>query len=90
MAPLRQHQAYYHSHYRSSRRRQRGRKCIWWNYGSKLPKPEERNRCPGPGSTDSPKQMKPKRPIPRHIISKLANVKDKILKIAREKQTVAH
>ena len=31
-------------------------------------------------------KMNPKRPTPRHIISKIAKVKERILKAAREKQ----
>ena len=34
-------------------------KCIWRNYGWKLPKPKERNWYPGVGSTKGPKQDKP-------------------------------
>ena len=43
------------------------------------------------GSTKSPIKIKPKRPTPRHIIIKMANIKDKerILKAAREKQLIA-
>ena len=39
-----------------------------------------------PGSTESPKQVGPKRTTPRHIITKLPKVKDKerILKAARQ------
>ena len=37
----------------------------------------------------APKQLNPNRPIPRHIIIKMAKVKDKerVLKEAREKQS---
>ena len=40
------------------------------------------------GSTEVPNKMNPNRPIPRHIIIKMAKVKDKgrILKAARGKQ----
>ena len=34
--------------------------------------------------------MNPNRPIPRHIIIKMAEVKDRILKAAREKQRVSY
>ena len=39
-----------------------------------------------------PNKMDPKRPTPRHILIKMANVKDKerILKAAREKQRVTY
>ena len=41
---------------------------------------------------ESPKQVDPKRPTPRHIIIKIPKVKDKerILKAARERQRVTH
>ena len=35
-------------------------------------------------------KMNPKRPIPQHIIIKMPNVKDRILKVAREKQLVTY
>ena len=40
------------------------------------------------GSTEGPKQDKPKRPTPIHIIIKMAKVKERIIKVAREKQRV--
>ena len=36
----------------------------------------------------APNKLKPNRPTPRHIIIKMAKVKDRILKAAREKQSV--
>ena len=35
-------------------------------------------------------KLNPNRPIPRHIIIKMAKVKERILKVAREKQTVSY
>ena len=74
-------------HNRDHRRRRKRKgdwKCIWRNYGWKLPKPKEGNRYPGTGSTEGPKQDNPNRPTPRHII-KIPKVKERILKAAREK-----
>ena len=34
-----------------------------------------------------PNKMNPNRPIPRHIIIKMAKVKEKVLKAARKKQS---
>ena len=44
------------------------------------------------GAQRIPNKMNPKRPTPRHIIIKVAKVKDKerILKAAREKQLVTY
>ena len=41
-------------------RERKGAKCIGWNHGWKLLEPEEGNRYPGPGITESPKQGEPK------------------------------
>ena len=43
-----------------------------------------------PGSSESSNKLDPKRPTLRHIISKMARLKDKerILKAAREKQVL--
>ena len=52
-----------HSHYKGSRRRrkrERIQKCIWRNYGWKLPKPEEGSRYPDTGSTKGPQKDEPK------------------------------
>ena len=57
--------------------KEEGWKFIWWNYGWKLLKPEEGNRYPGTGSTEGPKEDETNRPTPRHIIIKMAKVKDK-------------
>ena len=45
-----------------------------------------------PGSTESPKQVDPKRTTPRHIIIKMTKVKDKerILKAARVKKGITY
>ena len=43
---------------RRIRKRNGDQKCIWRNYGGKLPK--EENRLPGIGSTEDPKQDEPK------------------------------
>ena len=67
------------------KRDRRGQKCILWNYSWKLPKPEERNRYPGTGSTEVPKQDEPNRTTPRHIVIKKAKVKERILKTTWEK-----
>ena len=56
---------------RGSRRRSETEeywKCIWRNYGWKLPKPKERNKYPGTGSTKGPKQNEANQPITRHTI----------------------
>ena len=37
-----------------------------------------------------PNKMNPNRPIPRHIIIKMAKVKERILKASRETQRVIH
>ena len=50
-------------------------------------------QTPGsPGSSESPKQVDPRKHTPRHIIITLAKIKDKerILKAAREKETVTY
>ena len=80
-------------HYRGPRwRREREGdwKCTSENYGWKIPRTEEGNRYPGTGSTEGPKQDKPKQTTPRHTIIKMAKVKykERILKAAREKQRV--
>ena len=36
----------------------------------------------------SPNKLNPNRPTPRHIIIKMAKIKERILKAAREKQSV--
>jgi len=36
----------------------------------------------------APNKLNPNRPKPRHIVIKMANVKERILKAAREKQNV--
>ena len=43
-----------------------------------------------PGSSESPKKLDPRKHTPRHIIIKLAKIKEeeRILKAAREKETV--
>ena len=51
---------------------------------------------PNPKDTDikiqetsrAPNKLNPNRPTPRHIIIKMAKVKDTILKAAREKQSI--
>ena len=46
-------------------------------------------KYPDIGSTEGPKQDKPKQtPTPKHIIVKMAKVKEKIPKAAREKQRI--
>ena len=47
------------THSRNSRRRIKKKgdwKCIWRNYGWKLPKPKEGHRYPGTGNTEGSKQ----------------------------------
>ena len=65
-------------------------KCIWWNYGWKVPIPEKENRYLCTGSTESSKQDE-HRLTPKHII-KMAKFEEKeiILKAAREKQRVTY
>ena len=82
---LGQHQAYQHSYYRRHRRRrgrEGGRKCTWWNYNRKFPKPEEGNRYPGMRSTEGPEKMNPNKLTSRHIIIKMAKIKERILNTA--------
>ena len=67
--------------------RQRSQKYIWWNYVWKLLKPEEANRYPAIETTENPKDNEPKQKQPRHIIIKMAKVKDRTLKIATENQS---
>ena len=40
------------------------------------------------GAQKAPNKLNPNRPTPRHIIIKMAKVKERILKAAREKQRV--
>ena len=68
--------------------RERGaQKCIRWNYVWNLPKSEEGNTHPGIGSTGGSNKLNPKRSTQRHIIIKMAKVKDnkKPVKATREK-----
>ena len=55
-----------------------------------MPKYEERNKYSDTERTEDSKKLNSNRPIPRHIIIKMAKVKDKekILKAAREKDLV--
>ena len=58
-----------------------------------LPQFGKGNRLPGSsGSSESPKKWDPRKHTPRHIIMTLPKVKDKerILKAAREKDTVTY
>ena len=52
----------------------------------------EGNSHPSPRNPESPKQDKPRRNTPRHILIKLTKIKHKeqILKAAREKQHIIH
>ena len=54
-----------------------------------LPNPVKEKHT-SPGNTESPNKMNPKRPTPRHIITKMPEIKDKerILKAAIERQFV--
>ena len=62
------------------------KKCIWWNYGWKILKPEEKTkRFPGTENKGSPNKMNPRDPN-QDIIIQMAKVKERILKAAREKQ----
>ena len=49
-------------------------------------------RHSSPGSTESPNKLDPKRAPPRHIIIKMpmVKIKERILKAAREKETVTY
>ena len=40
------------------------------------------------GSPEGPKQADQNRPTPRHIIIRMAKVKEKLLKAAKEKQSI--
>ena len=85
-----------HPNYRGARRRRttaRNWKLIWTNNEGKLLQSGEGNRLPGsPGSPESPKEVEPKEEYTKHIIIKLLKIKDKerILKIARGKETVTY
>ena len=52
----------------------------------------EGNSHPSPRNPESPKQDKPRRNTPRHILVKLMKIKHKgkILKAARENQRITH
>ena len=52
-------------------------KYIWRNYGWKIPKPRKRNRYPGTGCTEGPKQYERNRSTSKHIILKMTKFKDK-------------
>ena len=77
--PLGQHQAYkiHIIGVQEGEERERGQKCIWWNYGWKLPEPEEGNRYPGTEAQMVSNKMNLNRPTSRHIIIKIAKCKDK-------------
>ena len=63
------------------------------NNEGELPQSGKGNRLPGsPGSSGSPKEVGPKEHTPRHIIITLPKIKEKgrILKAAREKETVTY
>lgn len=50
--------------------------------------PSKKNRHPGQGSRESPRQVEPKKCIPRHIIIKTAKVKTRgNLKSSKRKPT---
>ena len=51
----------------------------------KFPKPKEGNRYLGTGRKEGPQKDVPNRPTPRHTVIKMAKVKERILKAAREK-----
>lgn len=70
--------------------RKEDKKCIWRNYGCKLPKLKEGNRCPRTGCTEDPKEDELKQPTPIHITTKMTKIKDKerILKATKEKQSI--
>ena len=72
-------------HYRGSRgkEREKGIENVFEEIMAK-----EKNRYPVRGNTQGPKQVNPNRPTLRHIIMKMAKIKDKerIIKVAREKQ----
>ena len=82
-----------HRDARRRRRRARNWKLTGKNNEGKLPSSGKGNRLLGsPGSTESPKEVAPRKHSPRHIIITLPKVKDKdrILKAAREKETVIY
>ena len=89
-------QTFQHPNQRGARRRRaaaRNWKLIWTNNEGELPQSGKGNRLSGsPGSSESPKEVDPRRNTPRHIIIKLLKIKDKerILKAAREKDTVIY
>ena len=59
------------------------------NNEGELPQSGKGNRLPGsPGSSDSPKEVGPRKHTPRHIIITLPKIKDKerILKVARKRR----
>ena len=64
--------------------RGKSQKNICWNYSWKCPKPEEEDIYASTGITDS----QTKRSTPRCIIIKMAKVKERILKAAKEKQKI--
>ena len=59
-------------------------------FGWKYSKAKEGNRYPDIGNTEGPNKVTANRPTQRHIIIKMAKVKnqERILKAAREKQWV--
>ena len=84
-----------HPNHRGARGRTTARnwKLIWTNIEGKLPQSGEGNRLPGsPGSSEGPKEVGRRRNTPRHIIITLPKMKQKerILKAAREKETVTY
>ena len=67
MRPMGQYKTCQSTHNMDPRRRRKRKvdwKCIWRNYGWKLPKPIEGKRYTGTGSTKGPKQDEP---IQTHI-----------------------
>ena len=85
-----------HLNHRGARRR-RGRarkgKLIWKNNEGELPQSGKGNRLPEVQEAQRvPKKLDPKRNTPRHIIITLPKIKDRerILKAAREKETVTY
>ena len=44
----------------------------------------KKERYPITGRTEGPKEMNPNRPMPRHIIIKMAEVKERILNISKK------
>ena len=62
-------------------KRERDRKCTWWNNGWNIPYPKE-TRYTGPGNTEQD--------TPRHINIKIAKFKDEESQRQQEKNKESH